>query len=183
VNAGMPRVVHVIDAPNVVDINVVVVVPAYWPSVIISEPVAVVLEAMIPVDKRGTAHVKRVAMTKIGTETVVRNATIMVAVVPTVVSSALSLLPSGLLRLLYALWLLLALLVLRLLCVLRPLCALHLLCVLWLLLALLVLHLLALHLLCMLRLLLVLGLLCFSSASALFVLSFLCECGNGGSEK
>ena len=52
---------------------------------------------------------------------------------------------------------------------------LHLLCALWLLLVL--------CLLCLLRLLLVLRLLCFSSASALFLLSFLCECRNGGSEK
>jgi hypothetical protein len=49
------------------------------------------------------------------------------------------------------------------------------------------LRLLPLRLLCTLRLLLLLSLvlrrLCFSSASALFLLSFLCECRNGGSEK
>jgi hypothetical protein len=166
---------------------------------------------MIPVDKRGTAHAKRVATTKIGTETVVRNATIMVAVVPTVVSGALSLLPSALLRLLCALTALRLLCVLRplctlhllcalrLLCVLRPLCALGLLCVLRLLCALRSLCglrplcalrllcalwlLLPLHLLCALRLLLVLGLLCFLSASGLFLRSSLCVGRSSGSKK
>jgi hypothetical protein len=116
-------------------------------------------------------------MTKIGTVTVVRNATIMVAIVPvaveaviaTVVSNALSLLPSALLSPLCALT------ALPLLCVLaapRLLCVLAALRLLWLLLV-----------LCALRLLLVLRVLCFSSASALFLLSFLCECRNGGSKK
>jgi hypothetical protein len=41
-----------------------------------------VAEAVIPVDKPGTFHAKRVATTKIGAEMVVRNATIVVAVVP-----------------------------------------------------------------------------------------------------
>jgi hypothetical protein len=87
----------------------------------------------------------------------------MEAIVATVVSNALSLPPSALLSLLCALT------ALHLLCVLRPLCALRLLHVLC--------------LLCVLRLLLVLRLLCFSSASALSLLSFLCESRNGGSEK
>jgi len=80
----------------------------------------------------------------------------MVAVVATVVSNALFLLPSAPLSLLCALT------ALCLLCALR---------------------LLALCLLGVLWLLLVLSLLCFASASALFLLSFLCECRNGGSEK
>jgi hypothetical protein len=154
VNAGMPQVVQIIGVPNVDDINLVVVVPAGWPSFIESEPIAAVLEARIPGDNHRTVDAEPVVTTKIGTVTVVRNAAIMVAVVATVVSNGLFLLPSGLLRLLYALWLLL---VLRLLYALR--------------------------LLCVLRLLLVLRLLCFSSASAIFLLSFFCECRNGGSEK
>ena len=104
VNAGMPSVVHVIAALNVLDINVVVVAPACWPWFIISEPIAAVLEALIPVVHPGTAHAERVAVTKIGPVTVIRNATIMVAIVPVaveavaapVVSSALSLLPAAL---------------------------------------------------------------------------------------
>ncbi len=176
-NAGMPQVVQIIGAPNVDDINLVVVVPAQWPSYIEPEPIAAVLEALIPAYHRGTDHVERVVMTEMGTVMVVRNAAIMVAVVATVVSNGLWLLV--VLRLLYALWLLL---VLRLLCLLRlllVLCVLRLLLVLRLLCALRLL----LCLLCVLRLLLVLRLLCFSSASALFLLSFLCECRNGGSEK
>ena len=109
-------------------------------------------------------------MTEMGTVMVVRNAAIMVAVVATVGSNGPWLLL--VLHLLCALWLLLVLCLLcllRLLLVLRLLCALRLLVVLC--------------LLCLLRLLLVLRLLCFSSASALSLLSFLCECRNGGSEK
>ncbi len=102
-------------------------------------------------------------------------------------SNGLSLLPSGLLRLLCALWLL----ALRLLGALRLRLALRLLGALWL------------RFLCALRLRLVLRLLrrccgcafcaCCGCAwccagwafppSALFLLSFLCECRNGGSEK
>jgi hypothetical protein len=94
VNAGMPQVVHIIGAPNVLDINVVVVVPAYWPSFIEPEPIAAVLETVVPIYHLGTHHVEPVVTTKMGTVTVVRNAAIMVAVVATVVSNGLSLLPS-----------------------------------------------------------------------------------------
>jgi len=169
-NARTPQVVQIIGAPLVDDINVVVVVPAHWPSYIEPEPIAAVLEAVIPADHLGTHHVERVVMTEMGTVMVVRNAAIMVAVVATVGSNGPWLLL--VLHLLCALWLLLVLCLLcllRLLLVLRLLCALRLLVVLC--------------LLCLLRLLLVLRLLCFSSASALFLLSFLCECRNGGSEK
>jgi hypothetical protein len=159
-------------------------------------------------------------MTEMGTVIVVRNAAIMVAVVATVVSNGLSLMPSGLplllcalwllaLRLLCALWLLalrrlgaLWLLALRLLRPLRLRLALRLLGALWLLalrllrplrlrLALRLLGALRLRFLgvllrlrllrALLRLRLVLRRLGFSSA--LFLLSFLCECRNGGSEK
>jgi hypothetical protein len=121
------------------------------------------------------AHAEPVVTTKMGTVIVVRNAAIMVAA--TVISN-------GLLRSLCALWLLLALRLLCALTALHLLCALtalRLLCVLWLLLR--SLCALRLRLLGALRLRLVLRRLCFSSASALFLLSFLCECRNGGSEK
>jgi hypothetical protein len=140
-------------------------------------------------------------MTEMGTVTVVRNAAIVAAA--SVGSNGLSLLPSGLLRSLCALWLLLALcllgaLRLRLLGALRLrllgalwLLAFCLLGALWLLalrlLGALWLHLLGallrLRFLCLLRLRLVLRRLGFSSATALFLLAFLCECRNGGSEK
>ena len=151
----MPQVEHIIDAINVFDIKAVVVVPAGWPSFIVSEPIAAVLEAVIPAYHLGTHHVERVVMTEMGTVTVVRNAAIMGAVVATVGSNR----P---LRLLGALRLSLAL---RLLGALRLSLALRLLC--------------ALRLLLLLRL--VLRRLCFSSA--LLLLSFLSECRKGGSEK
>jgi hypothetical protein len=178
--AGMPYVEHIIGAINVFDITVVVVVPANWPSLIVSEPIAAVLEAVIPADHLGTPHVEGVVVTEVRTVADVRNAAIMVAVVPvatvaviaTVVGSGLSLLPSGLLRLLLALGLRMALrlllalglcLALRLLLALRLILVLRLLGVLWLRLA-----------LCWL---------CFSFASALLLLAFLCERRNGGYEK
>lgn len=198
--AGMPHVEHIIDAINVFDIKVVVVVPAGWPPFIEPEPIAAVLEAVIPVDHLGTHHVERVAMTEMGTVMVVRNAAIMVAVVATVVCNGLWLLL--VLRLLCALWLLalgllralrllafcllgvLWLLALRLLGALRlrlfGALRLRLLGALWLrLLGALWLRFLGV----LLRLRLVLRLRCFSSATALFLLAFLCECRNGGSEK
>ena len=70
-NAGMPRVVKVIAASDVFDINVVVVAPAGWPWLIESKPIAAVLEAVVPLDHLGTDHAKRVVMTKMGTVIVV----------------------------------------------------------------------------------------------------------------
>ena len=199
--AGMPQVEHIIDAINVFDIKVVVVVPAFWPSFIEPEPIAAVLKAVIPLDHLGMPHVERVAPTEVGTVTVVRNAAIVAAA--TVVSNGLWVLLA--LRLLGALWLgfLCALLRLGFLCALLWLgflCALlwlgllfallrlgFLRALLWLgfLFALLRLGflraLLRLRFLFVLRLRLVLRRLGFSSA--LFLLAFLCECRNGGSEK
>jgi len=138
-------------------------------------------------------------VTKMGTVTGVRNAAIMVAVVSAVVSNGLSLLPFGLLRLLLAL----GLLTLRLLLALRLGLALCSLLALWLrflgalrlrflgtlrlrflgTLRLRFLGALRLRFLGPLWLRLVLRWLCFSLASALFLLAFLCERRNGGSEK
>jgi len=67
--AGMPYVEHIIGAINVLDITVVVVIPAHWPSLVVPEPIAAVLEAVIPVDHTGMPHVERVALTEMGTVT------------------------------------------------------------------------------------------------------------------
>jgi hypothetical protein len=190
--AGMPQVEHIIDAINVFDIKVVVVVPAYWPSLIVPEPIAAVLEAVIPADHPWTPHVERVLVTEMGTVMSVRNAAIMAAA--TVVSNGLWLLPCGPLCLLCALWLLTlrllgALWLLLVLCLLLALGLLLVLCLLLALGLLLVLCLLlALGLLLVLCLLLALGLrlvlrrLRFSS-SALLLLAFLCKGRKGGCEK
>jgi len=211
--AGMPQVEHIIDAINVFDIKVVVVVPVYWPSFIEPEPIAAVLEAVIPADHLGMPHVERVAPTEMGTVTGVRNAAIVAAA--TVVSNGLW--PLLVLRLLGALRLRLAL---RLLGALRLRLALRLLGALWLRLALRLLGALRLRLalrllgalwlrflrallrlgflrtllrLGFLRTLLRLRFLCLlrlrlvlrrlGFSSALFLFAFLCECRNGGSEK
>ena len=181
-STGKPQVAQVIGAINVLDINGVVVAPAYWPSLIEPEPIAAVLEAVIPADHLGTDHVERVAMTEMGTVIGVGNAAIMASA--TIGSNGPSLLPSGLLRLLGALWL-------RFLRALLWLLALRLLGALWLRFLRALLWLLALRLLGALWLrflrallwLLALRLLGFSAASALFLLAFLCECRNGGAEK
>jgi hypothetical protein len=75
--AGMPQVEHVIGAINVFDITVVIVVPAYWPSFIVPEPIAAVLEAVIPADHLGAPHVEGVSLTEMGTIIRVRNAAIL----------------------------------------------------------------------------------------------------------
>jgi len=183
----MPQVEHIIDAINVFDIKVVVVVPAYWPSFIEPEPIAAVLEAVIPFDHLGMPHVERVAPTEMGTVTGVRNAAI-VAAAPV---GSNGLWPLLVLRLLGALRLLalrlLGALRLRFLCALlwlRFLCALLRLRFLRALLRLRFLRaLLRLRFLFVLRLRLVLCRLGFSSATGLFLLALLCECRNGGSEK
>src|ERR1039458_226577 len=83
----MPHVEHIIGAINVFDIKAVVVVPAGWPFLIISEPIATVLEAVIPAYHLRTHHAERVATAKTGTVTVVRNSAIMVPVVATIGSN------------------------------------------------------------------------------------------------
>lgn len=75
--AGMPQVEHIIVAINVFDITVVVVAPAYWPCFIEPEPIAAVLEAVVPADHPGTPHVERVAPTEMGTVIGVGNAAIL----------------------------------------------------------------------------------------------------------
>jgi len=185
----MPQVEQIIDAINVFDIKVVVVVPAHWPPFIVPKPIAAVLEAVIPADHPGTPHVERVVVTEMGTVIGVRNAAIMAGVAATVVSNGLWLLPSGLLSALGLCFLgALGLCFLGALglCFLGTLglCFLGALGLCFLgALGLCFLGTLGLCFLCVLRLLLVLRRLRFSSASALFLLAFLCECRKGGSEK
>jgi len=191
VNPGMPHVIHIIGPPLVYNVTVVVVVPAYWPSLVVPEPIAAVLEAVVPADHLGTAHVERVLVTEMGTVTGVRNAAIMAfAAVVSNGLSALWLRSLGALwlRSLGALWLCslgalwLCSLVALWLCSLGALWLrflgalwLCLLCALWLCLML--------RGLSALRLRLVLRRLCFLSASALLLFALLCECRKGGSEK
>jgi len=103
VNTGMPQVIHIIGAILVYDITIVVVVPTYWPSLVVPEPIAAVLEAVISADHLWTSHVERVALAEMGAVIGVRNAAILVAVVAMVVGNRLLLLPSGRLRVLGAL--------------------------------------------------------------------------------
>ncbi len=111
-------------------------------------------------------------MTEMGTVIGVRNATIMASA--TVGSNGLPLLPSGPIRLLCAL-------LRRALSVRAALAALSVRCCSWLRF---LRPLLRLGFLCvLLRLSLVLRRLSFSTASALFLVAFLCYCRNGGSEK
>jgi len=198
--AGMPQVEQIIGAINVFDIKVVVVVPACWPSFIEPEPIAAVLEAVIPFDHLGMPHVERVAPTEMGTVIDVRNAAIMAAA--TLGSNGpwlrflCTLLWLGFLCAFLRLGFLCALLRLRFLCAflrlgflcallwLRFLCALLRLRFLCALLRLGFLRaLLWLRFLCLLRLRLVLCRLGFFCASGLSLLLFLCECRNGSSEK
>ena len=115
VNAGMSPVVHIIVAISVLNINVIIVVPACWPCLIVPERIAAVLEAVIPTDRLRAPHVEGVSLAEMGTVIGVGNAAILatavatVTVVAAVVSNGLLLPPTGLLSLLGALWLGLAL--------------------------------------------------------------------------
>ena len=100
-NTGMPQVIHIVAAILVYDITVVVVVPTYWPSLVVPKPIAAILEAVIPTDHLWPSHVERVALAEMGTVIGVRNAAIIAAA--TVVSNRLLLLPSGRLSVLGAL--------------------------------------------------------------------------------
>src|SRR5208283_4714336 len=188
-NAGKPQVAQIIEAINVFNIKVVVVAPAYWPSLIVPKRIAAILEAVIPAAHLGAPHVEGVSMTEMGVVTDVRYAAIVTATAATVVSNGLLRLRGALrlcLRLRGALWLCLRLrgalrLRLRLL---GPLW-LRLRGALWLCLRLrgTLRLLLLLRWLGALRLRLFLRLRCFPSASALFLFALLRECRNSGCEK
>jgi hypothetical protein len=106
VNTGMPRTVHVIGTTNIVYINIVVVIPACWPLVPISKPVATVLKAIIPVEKAGTANAKRMVAAKFCVETGVWDATIMIAIISLAVKPVVAIVLRNVPRLLPALYLL-----------------------------------------------------------------------------
>ena len=76
----MPAVVHIIGATIVFNITVIVVVPAYWPSLIKPEPVATVVEAVIPADHLGAPHAEVMVVPEVGIVVGVGNAAIVAVV-------------------------------------------------------------------------------------------------------
>jgi len=73
----MEWVIQKVPSVDVVNINVVGVKPAHWPRLTESEPIAAVLEARLPFDNYGTINDEHVLATKIGVETVLRNAAVV----------------------------------------------------------------------------------------------------------
>ena len=75
-NAGIIRVVQVISAINIIDVNVVGVVPTFRPRLNKSEPITAVLEAGISINHLRTADMESMLAPKVGTEVGVRYAPI-----------------------------------------------------------------------------------------------------------
>src|SRR5208337_1771656 len=73
-NAGIVRVVHVIAAVDVIDVEVVGVVPAIRPRFNETKPKAAVLEARISADHNWVAHVEVVLTAKVRAEMLVGDA-------------------------------------------------------------------------------------------------------------
>ena len=73
--ARIVRVVHVIPAVHVIDVDVVGVVPVCRPRLNKSEPIAAILEARISADQNWTAHVELVSAAKMGAKAIIRYAT------------------------------------------------------------------------------------------------------------
>jgi hypothetical protein len=73
-NAGIIRVAQVIPIADVINVNVVGVVPPYRPGLNKSEPKATVLKARIPANHRWAADSELVPAAKIGMEALVRYA-------------------------------------------------------------------------------------------------------------
>jgi len=71
--AGIVRVVHVISAVDVIDVDVIGVIPARRPGLNESKPKTAILKARIPADQDRVAHAEVVPAAKIGAEPVVRN--------------------------------------------------------------------------------------------------------------
>jgi len=67
-NAGMYRVVQEISTVHVVDVNVVGVVPARWPGLVVSEPVTTVLESWRSLDNHRVADYENVLTAEVGME-------------------------------------------------------------------------------------------------------------------
>ena len=76
-DAGESQVAQEIGAIDVFDVKVVVIAPADWPSLIVTERIAAILEAVIPTPHLGVAHVERVIMTEMGGVIGIRNAAIL----------------------------------------------------------------------------------------------------------
>ena len=67
-SAGIVRVVHVISAVHVVDVDVVGVVPAGWPGFDESKPITAVVKARVSADQSRRADVEFMPASKIGME-------------------------------------------------------------------------------------------------------------------
>lgn len=72
-SAGIVWVEHVIPAIDVINVNVVGVIPAHRPRFNESEPIAAILETRISTDKNWIAHVEFMLAAKIGTEAIIGN--------------------------------------------------------------------------------------------------------------
>jgi len=72
-NAGIIGIAEVILAVDVIDVNIVGVIPVDWPRLDESEPISAVLEAGITVNHPRTPDTKFVRSAKIGLETLLGN--------------------------------------------------------------------------------------------------------------
>ncbi len=73
-SAGIIRVVHIVAAIDVIDVEVIGVVPANWPGINETKPIAAVLEARKAADHNWVTHMELVSATKVGTETIIGDA-------------------------------------------------------------------------------------------------------------
>jgi hypothetical protein len=71
--SGIVRVIEEVFAINVVNVDVVGVIPFHRPRFIKSEPKAAVLEAGIPANQSGASNAKFVLAAKIGPEAIIWN--------------------------------------------------------------------------------------------------------------
>ena len=91
-NTWIERIKQVIPATDVVDVNVIGVIPAHRPRLNKSERVAAILEARVTADDHWLVDHKHVSFTKIATEPIVRYATAAGGTEPQCRHSALPLL-------------------------------------------------------------------------------------------
>jgi hypothetical protein len=99
VNARMPWVIKVVRAIHVFHINVVSVVPIGGPWFIVAKPIAAVLEAIISLDHSGAADAELVGIAKMGAIPVIRNASIVIAIVSVSMESVIATIACNLSRL------------------------------------------------------------------------------------
>src|SRR5579863_10469490 len=74
--AGIVRVIHVVAAVDVINVDVVGVVPADRPRFHESKPIAAILEARISADQNRVADAELVLTSKVGMETLVWNSAV-----------------------------------------------------------------------------------------------------------